>query len=581
MMSSKRTQLAILAALAVGALPIKAAHAQQVGTAAAVNPAAQARGATGARTIVIGQSITHKERIQTTSAGSVQLLFLDKTSMTIGPNSDLAIDEYVYDPNSNTGKLAATLSKGVMRFVGGQISHAGNAEVSTPNAVVGIRGGVAIFQPNSVFVGYGEGSVRSGGGTVTLGAGEYTQTVGGAPPTNPGPPPENFLRTVLASLQSQAGQGGGSRATPAQVNAARTVATGSQNGNIANNVQAITQQVSTTNQTNAISQINQTVQTTTNQSRVETVAAEAGQNASLTAWTGGLVRSFLGSSQLGSTVMAIGVGTVQNDAGRNRGQANFVVVGASSTDHQDGFSFGNYQYGSLDPNLPSNRVSASGFEDLVGQVDILTPATTANGEPISTVNNQPLLQHDGLFLEIKPGTQLGRAAEASFGTKFCECEFTRWGLWDSDGRRNSNSGTIRDYGEFFWVAGQLPNMTDVPTTGTATYVGHAIANISAGQGNYSAAGAFRNVVDFGARTGQVSVSNLDGTNYAGQMFVNSGDPRSLAAALQGVNNPTRSMILTGNFFRGATSPVGEMGGALLINGANHYTGAGIFAGRMQ
>ena len=113
-----------------------AAWAQQVGTAAAVNPAAQARGSGGARTIVIGQSIAHKERIQTTSAGSVQLLFLDKTSMTIGPNSDLAIDEYVYDPASNTGKLAATLSKGVMRFVGGQISHAGNAQISTPNAVV-------------------------------------------------------------------------------------------------------------------------------------------------------------------------------------------------------------------------------------------------------------------------------------------------------------------------------------------------------------------------------------------------------------------------------------------------------------
>src|SRR5918999_3652010 len=147
-----------------------ATQAQQVGTAAAVNPAAQARGSGGPRTIVLGQSIAHRERIQTTSAGSVQLLFLDKTSMTIGPNSDLAIDEYVYDPASNSGKLAATLTKGVMRFVGGQISHAGNAQVTTPNAVVGIRGGVGIFTPQNVFIGYGEGNVRSGNATVTLGA---------------------------------------------------------------------------------------------------------------------------------------------------------------------------------------------------------------------------------------------------------------------------------------------------------------------------------------------------------------------------------------------------------------------------
>ena len=47
----------------------------------------------------------------TTAAGSVQILFVDKTSMTIGPNSDLTIDEYVYDPNAGSGKLAATLGK--------------------------------------------------------------------------------------------------------------------------------------------------------------------------------------------------------------------------------------------------------------------------------------------------------------------------------------------------------------------------------------------------------------------------------------------------------------------------------------
>src|SRR5437868_15405340 len=129
MQSALKVSIGILAAAAAALVVTETAVAQQVGTAAAVNPAAQARGTSGSRTIILGQSIAHRERIQTTSAGSVQLLFLDKTSMTIGPNSDLAIDEYVYDPNTNTGKMAATLTKGVMRFVGGQISHAGNAQV--------------------------------------------------------------------------------------------------------------------------------------------------------------------------------------------------------------------------------------------------------------------------------------------------------------------------------------------------------------------------------------------------------------------------------------------------------------------
>ena len=91
------------AALAFGG---SIAQAQQVGTASAVNPAATAN----LKTITIGQSIAHKERIQTKASGSVQLLFLDKTSMTIGPNSDLTIDEYVYDPSANTGKLVVKIA---------------------------------------------------------------------------------------------------------------------------------------------------------------------------------------------------------------------------------------------------------------------------------------------------------------------------------------------------------------------------------------------------------------------------------------------------------------------------------------
>src|SRR5690349_18996147 len=150
-----------------------AAYAQQVGTAAAVNPASTARETSGnTRTIVLGQSIAHKERIQTTAAGSVQLLFLDKTSMTIGPNSDVSIDEYVYDPQANSGKLAATLAKGAMRFVGGQISHSGDATIKTATAMVGISGGVSILTNANVNLAYGWANVNAGGSSVTLHAGE-------------------------------------------------------------------------------------------------------------------------------------------------------------------------------------------------------------------------------------------------------------------------------------------------------------------------------------------------------------------------------------------------------------------------
>jgi hypothetical protein len=68
-------------------------------------------------------------------------MFLDKTTMTIGPNSDLLIDEFVYDPGAGSGQFAASLTRGALRFVGGQISHTAGATINTPSATIGIRGG--------------------------------------------------------------------------------------------------------------------------------------------------------------------------------------------------------------------------------------------------------------------------------------------------------------------------------------------------------------------------------------------------------------------------------------------------------
>ena len=121
------------------------AFSQTVGKTAAVNPAATS--STG-RMLTLGAEIVHKERIRTDNDGSAQILFIDRTTLNIGPNSDVLIDEFVFDPNRSTGKMVVSLAKGLMRFVGGQISHSGNAQVKTPTASIGIRGAVGTFSYN-------------------------------------------------------------------------------------------------------------------------------------------------------------------------------------------------------------------------------------------------------------------------------------------------------------------------------------------------------------------------------------------------------------------------------------------------
>ncbi|KPG00656.1 hypothetical protein IP86_06630 [Rhodopseudomonas sp. AAP120] len=564
------TARSVLAALIVALLG-GSAMAQEVGKASAVNPNATAN----LRTITIGSSITHKERIQTTSAGSVQLLFVDKTSMTIGPNSDLTIDEYVYDPNAGSGKLAATLGKGALRFVGGQISHNGDAEIKTASATVGIRGGVALIGTNHVYAGYGTSTVSSAGSTVSLGAGEYTALQGGQPPSPPGPPPPNFVLNQIRLFQSGSGQSGGvarGTASPANVQRAENRATGTPGGSVAGSLTPAPPPPPPPPPVAA--SLNQTIQTSTQQAAVNQIAQEsiaARPSITLSGFVGALMTTLTNSSTYytgPSTGTAIGTARVALDATTGRVQANFdggVAHGPNT--HYLPTTF-NYQFGSTDPTLDSQ----SGYGDYNNfaagaQMD-------KTGKPLSTINGMAITDHSGAMVTVTRD-QARQYADGGSSTNFCDCDYTRWGLWASQ----STQGPYLDTALGFWVAGRPTTAGEVPLSGQATYAGHVVANIeNGGSPQYVATGNFSNTVNFGARTGQVAVTGLDNTNYAGQVQLMQ-DPRNFAGSLAG-DAGARQMALTGSFFRGANSPVGEMGGAVAISGAG-YLGGGIFAAKMK
>jgi hypothetical protein len=120
--------------------------AQQIGTATAVNPSTEGTPPGGSTTtLTIGARVLHKERIHTSPTGSVQLLFLDKSTLSIAPNTTLVIDEFVYDPASKSGHMLTKLTQGTLQYIGGELSHQGAVTVETPAAVIGIRGGIGIF----------------------------------------------------------------------------------------------------------------------------------------------------------------------------------------------------------------------------------------------------------------------------------------------------------------------------------------------------------------------------------------------------------------------------------------------------
>ena len=217
---------AVMILIAGNILAAAPALAQNVGVTAAVNPATMGKPPSGSiRQLSIGAQVVHNERINTSASGSLQLVFIDRTTLSIGPNSEVVIDEFVFDPNTNSAKMAITVGKGLLRFVGGQVSHNIGATIKTPVATMGVRGGVALYNvgPNlqtTVVHLVGVSTVTAGGSTQQiLRPGYYVEiTSMGAAPSVPKPAPAGLIAAYNAQLQSKPGQTGGRRnAAAAQV----------------------------------------------------------------------------------------------------------------------------------------------------------------------------------------------------------------------------------------------------------------------------------------------------------------------------------------------------------------------------
>jgi hypothetical protein len=133
----------LLTLLLSTAAPLTQAAAQNLGKVGAVNPDTTGTPPGGsARMLVVGADVVVNETVRTSASGSSHISFPDQSTLNIGPNSELVIDEFVYDPNAKTGRMRASAFKGVMRYVGGQISHNSDVTVTTPSATIGIRGGI-------------------------------------------------------------------------------------------------------------------------------------------------------------------------------------------------------------------------------------------------------------------------------------------------------------------------------------------------------------------------------------------------------------------------------------------------------
>jgi hypothetical protein len=88
----------------------------------------------------VGDPVYQGDVVRTGADGRVGISFADGTSFNLSSNANMALNEFVYDPNGKSNSTLFNLTKGTFTFVAGNIAKTGDMKIDTPVATMGIRG---------------------------------------------------------------------------------------------------------------------------------------------------------------------------------------------------------------------------------------------------------------------------------------------------------------------------------------------------------------------------------------------------------------------------------------------------------
>ncbi|MBW1851236.1 MAG: FecR domain-containing protein [Deltaproteobacteria bacterium] len=80
--------------------------------------------------------------LTTGDTGAMGITFKDNTMISIGPDTEFVVDEFVYQPRQNNLSFGSKMMRGTLHFVSGTIAKLSPESVSvkTPVGTIGIRG---------------------------------------------------------------------------------------------------------------------------------------------------------------------------------------------------------------------------------------------------------------------------------------------------------------------------------------------------------------------------------------------------------------------------------------------------------
>jgi len=137
-----KSRLIALALPMVLALGVAVASAEDAGQIKVSKGSAQIERAGKTLPATVGQVVQQGDVVVTGADGSVGITFRDNSLVSIGPDSALGIDRFVFDSTTHQGNFDASLKQGTLAVVSGKLAKQSPEamKVKTPAAILGVRG---------------------------------------------------------------------------------------------------------------------------------------------------------------------------------------------------------------------------------------------------------------------------------------------------------------------------------------------------------------------------------------------------------------------------------------------------------
>lgn len=98
----------------------------------------------------VGDDVESQDTIETSADGAIGVTFNDSTVFSAGPNSNVSMETFQFNPETLKGAFLANLRKGTLSVISGDIAR-GSPEamkIKTPSAVLGVRGTTFLVRVN-------------------------------------------------------------------------------------------------------------------------------------------------------------------------------------------------------------------------------------------------------------------------------------------------------------------------------------------------------------------------------------------------------------------------------------------------